>query len=633
MKTILTTFIAASCLILGASAQTVSVFPTPANITTLGGKSFIADGAITTKVNKKLHPEGYNLTVSGGKVVIEYATERGKFYAHQTLRQLRSGDSVVNVKIVDFPAITYRGAVEGFYGRPWSHADRLAQLEFYGQNKLNTYIFGPKDDPYHSSPNWREPYPDEQAVQIAELAKAAAQNQVNFVWAIHPGKDIKWNDEDFGKLLSKFKAMYALGVKSFAIFFDDIAGDGVNATKQGQLMNRLNREFVKTHKGVQPLIICPTEYNKSWANPSLDTGYLVTLGKTCDKNVQIMWTGDKVCDDITDSTLNWINARINRPCYIWWNFPVTDYARHILLQGPSYGLTPNGAGKMSGFVSNPMENAESSKIALFGVADYAWNPKAYNAITAWQAAIKFIVPTAPEAYRTFAIHSADLEKNNNDFRRDESWELNPKDDGAVYAEFIKLAQVKSDLEGSGMNAALLAELRPWLVQAQKLGQRGARAVELGQFAKNGSKDVVWLMYRNGIMDSTQIKAYNEHKLGTLKLTPYIDSVRREVAASLMANRIESTCNCKISDGDLTTSIIIKGVKREKVPASATQIKVFLGGGSPVELYKTDKNGYCEKISVSNNYLCANIDPATAAFELRGTDAQIYEIVWTKNNKN
>ena len=35
-----------------------------------------------------------------------------------------------------------------------SHEARLSQLRFYGQNKMNTYIYGPKDDPYHSSPHW-----------------------------------------------------------------------------------------------------------------------------------------------------------------------------------------------------------------------------------------------------------------------------------------------------------------------------------------------------------------------------------------------------------------------------------------------------------------------------------------------
>lgn len=53
---------------------------------------------------------------------------------------------------------------------------------------MNTYIYGPKDDPYHSSPHWRDPYPADQAAQIKELVKVAKENHVDFVWAIHPGQ-------------------------------------------------------------------------------------------------------------------------------------------------------------------------------------------------------------------------------------------------------------------------------------------------------------------------------------------------------------------------------------------------------------------------------------------------------------
>ncbi len=42
-----------------------------------------------------------------------------------------------------------RGVIEGFYGPPWSHQDRLDVLRFMGREGLNTYIYAPKDDPYH----------------------------------------------------------------------------------------------------------------------------------------------------------------------------------------------------------------------------------------------------------------------------------------------------------------------------------------------------------------------------------------------------------------------------------------------------------------------------------------------------
>ena len=96
-----------------------------------------------------------------------------------------------------------------------------------------------------------------------------------------------------------------------------------------------------------------------------------------------------------------MNKRIQRPSYVWWNFPVSDYCRDHLLMGPSYGLDPNAAHAMSGFVANPMERAEASKVALYGVADYAWNMKAYNPESDFVEACRYVLPEAPEAFRTF----------------------------------------------------------------------------------------------------------------------------------------------------------------------------------------------------------------------------------------
>lgn len=54
--------------------------------------------------------------------------------------------------------IPWRGVVEGFYGQPLSNQERAEQFSFYQQKGLNSYIYAPKDDPYHRS-RWREPYP------------------------------------------------------------------------------------------------------------------------------------------------------------------------------------------------------------------------------------------------------------------------------------------------------------------------------------------------------------------------------------------------------------------------------------------------------------------------------------------
>ena len=35
---------------------------------------------------------------------------------------------------------------------------------------------------------------------------------------------------------------------------------------QALLLNKINNEFVKVKKDVNPLVMCPTEYNRGWAD-------------------------------------------------------------------------------------------------------------------------------------------------------------------------------------------------------------------------------------------------------------------------------------------------------------------------------------------------------------------------------
>lgn len=515
----------------------------------IGDKIFKKEGVTLPQVSG-----AYLLRVDAKDgITIIGADERGTYYGVQTLKQLTNNGTLPVIEITDYPDILFRGSVEGFYGKPWSHRDRLAQLKFYGENKLNTYIYGPKDDPYHSSLSnhadsynkdskggWRVPYPEAEGKNISELAETAKQYKVDFVWAIHPGADIKWNEEDYKNLINKFEKMYELGVRSYAVFFDDISGEGTNPNKQAELLNRLNREFVQVKPDVTPLIMCPTEYNKSWANPKPD-GYLSILGEKLDPSIQIMWTGDRVCADITMETLDWINQRIKRPTYIWWNFPVTDYVRHKVLLGPSYGLDTKATKKdMAGFVSNPMENAEASKVALYGVADYTWNIAAYDYLPTWERAIKTLVPNAAKAFRTFAIHSADLEQNGHGYRRDESWETKTIDPlnyteeqyNALYSEFKALQAAPAAIINSGADPYLIEELRPWLTQAEALGGRGMAAMELIKIWGTEDAGKTWNAYLDGMMTAEQTAAYNKNKPGTLLLQPFITDTRTTVGEKL-----------------------------------------------------------------------------------------------------
>ena len=476
----------------------------------------------------------YLLTVSEDGVSILGYDERGAFYGLQTLRQIVELTGERNLpcglEINDWPDLPARGVVEGFYGTPWSHQARLSLIDVYGRFKMNTYIYGPKDDPYHSSPNWRKPYPEDEARNIAELVRACERNRVDFVWAVHPGQDIKWNEEDYGNLVAKFEMMYDLGVRAFAIFFDDISGEGTNPMKQVELLNRLTAEFVAAKGDVAPLIICPTDYNRSWANPT-ERGSLAVYGRELDPSVRVFWTGDAVCSDMTPSTLKWVGERIQRPALYWWNFPVTDYCRHIVMQGPVYGLD-NGltSNDVCGFVSNPMEHAEASKLALYGVADYTWNIKEYDPKANWERGLAWLAgDDAYSAYRTFAIHSCDTESG---YRREESWETETfRVEGdwteaqydALLEEFGKIERVYEEMSRKCDNDALMRELHPWLEEFGKLGTRGRKALELINVYRGGDNAAFWSAYVDNLMSEEERDAYEAHKSGTLKLQPFYEN--------------------------------------------------------------------------------------------------------------
>ena len=512
---------------------------------------------------KKLIPaqeEGYYLSISAKEIVLAGNDERGTFYAVQTLAQLLKENQLPVTEITDYPEIRFRGVVEGFYGAPWSHEARLRQLKFYGANKMNTYIYGPKDDPYHSSPNWRLPYPEQEAKQLQELVEVAKQNEVDFVWAIHPGKDIQWNQEDRDNLIGKFERMYDLGVRSFAVFFDDISGEGTKADKQAELLNYLDEHFVKVKKDVTPLIMCPTEYNKSWSN--VKGGYLTTLGTQLNPSIHIMWTGDRVISDMYEGDtetggMKWINNLIQRPAYVWWNFPVSDYVRDHLLMGPVYGNDQHIAHLMSGFVTNPMEHAESSLLAIYGVASYAWNPDEYDSKKAWKDAIKAVLPSAAKELETFATHNSDLGANGHGYRREESETFKPiaerflneylskgtyqmNDYLALLKTFSLMVESSDILLANTENPALIAEMKPWLIQHSLIGRLGNAVLSLASSLQIKQSDSFPQIYKHVRALQQQIymvdQTYNQNpyqpgvKTAGLVIKPLIDQVFAKAVA-------------------------------------------------------------------------------------------------------
>jgi protein O-GlcNAcase/histone acetyltransferase len=114
------------------------------------------------------------------------------------------------------------GVIEGFYGQPWTPAERFELFDWMAGWGLNTYLYAPKDDLKHRAV-WRELYSASQAEELGRLIRACQQRDIRFIYALSPGLDIRYSNETELELLRKrFEQMLALGCRHFSLLFDDI---------------------------------------------------------------------------------------------------------------------------------------------------------------------------------------------------------------------------------------------------------------------------------------------------------------------------------------------------------------------------------------------------------------------------
>ena len=539
-----------------ADADAVNLFKK--NLNTDGGEVEVIIGERgdeAVSVYESLIPqkaEGYYLAVEKGKVVIAGNDGNGTFYGVQTFLQMASQPDVMCATVNDYPDVPQRGLVEGYYGNPYSEENRMGLFEMFGRQKMNVYIYGPKDDAYHKS-KWRQEYPADLAAKITGYVNAAKANKVEFVWAIHPGEDIQWNQTDRNNIVNKLKAMCELGVRTFAVFWDDLWNDdGTHGDEQAELMNYIAAELEKAYPDVNPCIICPTQYNRGWAN----SVYLPALGSIMNSDINVMWTGNSVVDMINKSDMTWINNQIKRKAYIWLNYPVSDYCIDHLLMGPTYGNDLDIADMMSGFVSNPMEYAEASKVSLFSIGDYTWNMSDYDSDASWEAALRYIMPQNYEAFRFFCENNVDLGPNVHGLRRtNESpefvaaksiYDKNIANDrtaafAAVGEQFNKFTASADALLATDEAKALTTEIEPWIQCMRYMGLRGTALVAMNDaLAEENAEKFIenYLAYEESLEAQSAIRSRDfsgslktaSPVVGSLYVEPFIKEALGELVA-------------------------------------------------------------------------------------------------------
>jgi hypothetical protein len=286
--------------------------------------------------------------------------------------------------IADFPSFRERGIVEGFYGTPWSHQDRIDILRFEGAHGMDVYYYAPKDDPYHRR-LWSDPYPPREFKRLGELVSTAHANFVDFCFAISPGLSMVYSSaEDFAKLTAKLASVGKLGVTCFALFLDDVPPELQHpedlakfrtlAGAHTALINKLY-DHLKAQSSENRLVVTPTTYAQAWGRRD----YIRELGAGVNRDVPMVWTGpDTFSPAITVAQAQEWGEFLKRKPLVWDNFPVNDSEPWRLHLGPLRGREAGLAEATAGYFSNPMNQARASMMPLATVADYLWNPNAYD---------------------------------------------------------------------------------------------------------------------------------------------------------------------------------------------------------------------------------------------------------------
>ncbi|MFS8999811.1 SIALI-17 repeat-containing surface protein [Streptococcus infantis] len=562
--------------------------------------------------------DAYALSIKNNTISIVGKDTDAVFYGLTTLKHMLNESKAPvlrNVTVEDFAEIKNRGFIEGYYGNPWSNADRAELMRYGGDLKLTQYFFAPKDDPYHNK-KWRELYPEEKLAEIRELARVGNQNKTRYVWTIHPfmnnrirfGNDADYQ-QDLETIKAKFTQLMDVGVREFGILADDAPSPVGGYNSYNRLMKDMTdwlTEKQATYVGLRKeMIFVPGQY---WGNGREDE--LKSLNENLPSSASMTLTGGKIWGEVSESFLSNLKNNLTaggktyRPVSLWVNWPVTDNSKqHLILGGGEKFLHPNvDPSLLSGIMLNPMQQSEPSKIALFSAAQYAWkqwkseeeakrvNDIAFNFVENG----KFTDSEASVAFRELGKHMINQNMDGRVVKLEESVELAPKlatfmsklkagqdvsaERQELRAEFAKLKAAAQLYKASG-DEKMRAQIHYWLdntidqMDALSALLDGTEAIEKNDSAK------LWDSYYKGLKLYEQSQTYTFHyvdhderaELGVQHIRPFLLGLREilatEVQKALHPDQVISTFItnrtgvegglAEVTDGDLGTHALIK----------------------------------------------------------------------------
>lgn len=310
------------------------------------------------------------------------------------------------------------GVIEGFYGPPWSQAERGQLFDQMAAWGLNTYLYAPKDDLKHRA-LWREMYSEPEAAALGELIAACKARKLRFIYALSPGLDIRYSRKDDLKILQeRFAQIVELGCENFALLLDDIP-DRMHeedarhwssfAEAQAHVVNELFF-WVRAQIPEARFLFCPTPYCGRMAERQFGgAGYLDILGRKLADGIDVFWTGPEIISrEITVEHIRELQKLLRRKPLIWDNLFANDYDGRRFYCGPYSGRPLELRKEVNGLLVNPNNEFPLNFVPLRTLGYFLNSSGSWDARMAYRSALRewwphFATIGEPISYDDFEV--------------------------------------------------------------------------------------------------------------------------------------------------------------------------------------------------------------------------------------
>lgn len=559
--------------------------------------------------------DSYYLSIKDNNIVILGKDSDSVYYGLSTLDLIfqQTQDEVRELEIKDYSSSYYRGFIEGYYGIPWTSEERKELMRFGSKFKSNIYIYAPKDDAYHSS-CWRDLYAENDLEILKEQIEVGRETKTKLAWALHPFMSNKITADNYDASLQivekKFNQLYEAGVRQFVISADDVEVTG-GLLEDGSLHNKLLNDvatFLKAKNDCNDLVFVPSAYcYQAEQRLKVDLNkYYASLMKDLDDSIHIMWTGDDVCSSMESGRFTEFTNLTNKKPFFWLNWPVNDYSTDHLLMGKGEVLNINYTDDtvpFEGMVTNPMQQAEPSKLSIFAICDYTWNPNKFNVDKSYNDSFKYVEEKEYESLKAISSHltNANLYEGKYFEEAKDLKELiteyeTTNDVTKLVEYFTKFTASIESFKANAKNTKLKDSMLPWIEALEDASNAMINYLTIMKDFDNLSNDQLKTMLDNGNSYEEKSKLHKEPVLNVI--TYNIDYKYADYGVSVLKpfmNKVKQIVNDKVKLAlGLPTGIVYEGFDS-------------IYSGSVDNIFDGDESTYCWFGSVPSEDAYIRID--------------------------